>query len=708
MDLAVSGLRKGWARRWVSMWMLLGTLSLLGPRAASAAENSSPFVVTDTLRFEFSSDETVSTFAFRVFRPAGEISGFAASLAEVKDPANRRDAGAEKALTVGARAATVGPAGTDVELQVTGAAFPKPGEYRATVLLSAVGTDGKPVSQPQAVVFVRPNAEVNAAELTGVSASLVRWGPVPAWGSVDLPLHETSGKTALVSPQVELGLLQEKAPEGSPKKPAPGAVQASLTPAGTVKAGTGAKLHLQFSGFSHTGTFTAQTVLRSGSLGAPRTIPIEVTVTDCVVLPLLAIALGVGGGALLRRFTREERPRILNAVAIQRLRQELQELEGRVEGDEKRRALAELRAQVRAIEQQNELGGSTGITAELQKVADALLEFRKKEAEEAKSLAGSLQQRQTDLERKVRKYPAGPGEDPALVGRLRCALAETGALLEEARVDAATERFAEMTPDWEEFLRDRLGGALTGAAERLARLTGAPDAELQPVQDKIAEARGALQNDRFPDAESALGAIETGVEELERKYPPRRTRGLDAAAAVAAVAAGGPLEIRQRPGPLETGREIVFTLAADGGVLAEGDRIEWSAPGSERPRQRGGQRAVFRFPDAGTYVVQVTVTRVQPAGELVTVASASLPITVVPGAATLETAALLDRIRRGDRAVFFTALLLATITGLQYLYIGKTFGSLTDYLTAVLWGFGIDSTVRGFAAVVKALGAGEG
>ena len=67
-------------------------------------------------------------------------------------------------------------------------------------------------------------------------------------------------------------------------------------------------------------------------------------------------------------------------------------------------------------------------------------------------------------------------------------------------------------------------------------------------------------------------------------------------------------------------------------------------------------------------------------------------LSVLPGRSERKLAGLTRQIQAGD--VLFTgiALLIACLTGLLYLYVGKTFGSLSDYLLAVLWGFGIDNS----------------
>ena len=54
----------------------------------------------------------------------------------------------------------------------------------------------------------------------------------------------------------------------------------------------------------------------------------------------------------------------------------------------------------------------------------------------------------------------------------------------------------------------------------------------------------------------------------------------------------------------------------------------------------------------------------------------------------------------GQAAVFIISFFAAALTAFFYFYNGKTFGTLSDYILAVLWGLGLDTTVRGFANVL--------
>ena len=49
------------------------------------------------------------------------------------------------------------------------------------------------------------------------------------------------------------------------------------------------------------------------------------------------------------------------------------------------------------------------------------------------------------------------------------------------------------------------------------------------------------------------------------------------------------------------------------------------------------------------------------------------------------------------------AVLVATLTGVLALYVDKPFGTLTDYVCAIIWGLGIKKSVHGFGSVYSAI-----
>ncbi len=57
--------------------------------------------------------------------------------------------------------------------------------------------------------------------------------------------------------------------------------------------------------------------------------------------------------------------------------------------------------------------------------------------------------------------------------------------------------------------------------------------------------------------------------------------------------------------------------------------------------------------------------------------------------------------------VAVAALLVALVTGLNSLYIGKPFGTFWDYVLTVTWGIGTQTVLAGLTAALTALGGLE-
>lgn len=59
------------------------------------------------------------------------------------------------------------------------------------------------------------------------------------------------------------------------------------------------------------------------------------------------------------------------------------------------------------------------------------------------------------------------------------------------------------------------------------------------------------------------------------------------------------------------------------------------------------------------------------------------------------------RIAQLDLGIIGISALVAVVSGIWVLYAGRPFGSAAQYCEAIVWGFGIENTVRGFAAVLN-------
>jgi hypothetical protein len=129
-------------------------------------------------------------------------------------------------------------------------------------------------------------------------------------------------------------------------------------------------------------------------------------------------------------------------------------------------------------------------------------------------------------------------------------------------------------------------------------------------------------------------------------------------------------------------------------MLQAGDTIQWHF-GDGGPFTPGGQIASHQFEEAGTYRVKVQILR----GGVLAFEFAR-DIVVLPGRVQKKLGKLRFEMQAIDVVLSLIALLLACLTGLLYLYVGKPFGTVSDYVLALMWGFGIDNSVRGFAAVL--------
>jgi hypothetical protein len=242
------------------------------------------------------------------------------------------------------------------------------------------------------------------------------------------------------------------------------------------------------------------------------------------------------------------------------------------------------------------------------------------------------------------------------------------------------------------------------------------EADRQAVQQKIRDVRASIDAMR---ATADPGKLEAAVKELSRlETLAAQNRHAEAIAALTTLADtvgrlvpppdttrdGRPdeefapeparppvssLSVVSRPAGRIAGREIVFEVTAN---VAKDEALHWDfGDGATETQPR---RARHTYERAGNFEVIVEL----PDGTLGT-ANIDVEQSDVERAAKDAT----KRLVQIDLLLSAFALIVATATGLLMLYAGKTFGSLTNYLEAFLWGFGIDGSVRGFGNVLKKL-----
>jgi hypothetical protein len=210
-----------------------------------------------------------------------------------------------------------------------------------------------------------------------------------------------------------------------------------------------------------------------------------------------------------------------------------------------------------------------------------------------------------------------------------------------------------------------------------------------PARTQANAAAGALTNAlkmnaprTLPDFEAAIDALEDIDAELR---PP-----------VALLAIAGPpippvakVAIVTSPAERRAGNAIRFRIELPA-APSDGSNVHWNF--GDGATATGGD-VHHAFLRRGVYTV--TATRGSQ--------SFSLECRVMPSELVQQHERLIAFIKRNDRILTVVAAVLAALTGLSQLYYGQIFGTVNDYVLALIWGFGVERSTRGFAAIFDAI-----
>lgn len=196
------------------------------------------------------------------------------------------------------------------------------------------------------------------------------------------------------------------------------------------------------------------------------------------------------------------------------------------------------------------------------------------------------------------------------------------------------------------------------------------------------------------DAKAQLDRARQLLDEF-RKNEAARADAAAKAAATPLHADEPRIHIKDLPRDRTTDIQIDFEVVGLKQALAADDDLRWYfGDGGER----SGLLTSHRFVERGDYTVKAEVLRGK---EKKTEWQLTEHITILSGRTALQLHRLWHEIQAVDIALSLVALVLACLGGLAFLYVGKTFGSLADYVGAATWGFGLDNSVRGFSAILK-------
>jgi hypothetical protein len=155
--------------------------------------------------------------------------------------------------------------------------------------------------------------------------------------------------------------------------------------------------------------------------------------------------------------------------------------------------------------------------------------------------------------------------------------------------------------------------------------------------------------------------------------------------------------------------QLHFELRLDGRTPRPTGCVWDFGNGKQLEVDKGVLQTTYLYDRPGRYLVQCKAT--MPAVRDPMIPDAlylECPIAVLPTQAQTALLKTRGRMLWLNLGLSGVALIVASITGLGALYFGKSFGSLQQYVEAFLWGLGMDTGVRGLAAVSKALNLDPG
>jgi hypothetical protein len=254
---------------------------------------------------------------------------------------------------------------------------------------------------------------------------------------------------------------------------------------------------------------------------------------------------------------------------------------------------------------------------------------------------------------------------------------------------------------------DRLAAqnAFEQAQEALtaAQRAGGDVAKVAALQTRIDATAELIAGRRYLKAKALLTSIQNDITAL----------GGQAAVAAAAVGlnirmarggtpppppAGAPvLTVKDDVAARTVDREISFVIIDSGNTLAAASKTVWNFDDGKIEDGKQPLRTTHRYASPATYAVTASVCR----SDGTEIEKLSVPVTIAESAAGRVIKKSRWTVDSYDLLISAIAAVVAIVSGLWLLYAGKAFGSLAQYAEAFVWGFGIDNTVRGFAAVMK-------
>jgi hypothetical protein len=348
----------------------------------------------------------------------------------------------------------------------------------------------------------------------------------------------------------------------------------------------------------------------------------------------------------------------------------------------KQKTLEGLQRQLLAAEEKNSLGDAAGARTLLTQLEGLINSYRQEEDNDFIRVTTDSNNLKFQLQRLIQQV-----QDPKTKNELQGILAELKGVerLLPEEVDQADDLLARSQGEFK--------ASLTAELNRIEKEVDDNPDKLVDFKTKIPPIRDALQNNRLEEAVSKLieltidlthklAEIKPGIKSLYKTEAPEELR----------------VQIGFQPESCVSSGKIHFYLSnLDMKNLPADSRVEWMfGDGAAKTQEVGTDYVEHTYETSDKYLVEATLIRKDQLPQ-----SYSQWVRVLPGKMEALQTGFLANLKRANWTISLVALLLATLSGFMFLYIGKSFGSFQDYLKAILWGFGVDTGVYGFGEVLK-------
>jgi hypothetical protein len=589
-------------------------------------------------------------------------------------------------------AAETGPGHAVLDLKPRSASFRFPGEYRIALNVAGHTLDAaaRPVSSSVTLSILRLEPQIDIQGLSGRSTTLYRTFPwSAAAGSLQYPLQSLTSSDAATVSVAPLGLEWISTRELVPD------AHLSVSPALlNLQPGRPQNLVVNFAALKYAGDFTTTLAFDSDSFTKRQLIGISVHVKDLPWMPLAVILLGVVGGAVVTWMSGTRRNTLRTRYRLSELRLRLQKLAPAIVTPASANRYREVSVRIDELER-----GS-----QVDRVADSELV--------------SVTEQAADLERALAATQAGvitqlgaldaqiaalntvlSGDVPDIGERTRPVsdkVAAVRAMDRGGQYEYAAQQTAAAEQMFQVVSRDARAVAVEDLSLKIsAHLPSGADKHLTA---KINELRRLVTTASLDEFAAALRDLHGDLQHLG--FAPQVRAGLQRVPSTAPAVADYAVVVKTAQRSCITGQRIDMDIVVGNGRPVP-DRVVWNFGNGALEVVGGALNASPVYDWPGPYSVSAQLYRDADASFHET-ATTSLGITA--GSAARQVAGAMGALVRNEVLVMSIALLLAAATGLLQLYVDKSFGSPEDYLVALLWGFGVEKSIRGFNAVYSTLG----